>query len=214
MQANQTPVIWTVVIVGIVLLAGMFYINSGEVSQTDLNDFETRLATQVSAIPTPTAQGPVIVDTSAFDNAFSDLCTNSDGCGDEWRVKSQYRDDFIDRVREDLEEDDNRDLFRAVEDYLNDLDDNEDIDEVELHRIGKIRASEELDSSFDFSDTMTMTGEFVLEVHYTEDGDGDSNREYFLVTATLDDLEDGIEDSEVRDVNVIEWDNDWSLGSN
>ncbi len=145
---------------------------------------------------------------------FDDLCENTDGCDDAYRVDNHKRDAAIDRVRELLEEDDNRDLHKFLNDFY-DIDENEDIDSVSLHRIGRVRASEEFDSSFDLSDTLEITVEYAIEVEFYEDGNAsDDIVKYFLVTGTLYDLEDGLDDGEIKNIEVRPISKDAALTSN
>ena len=57
MQANQSGVMWTVIIAAIVLLVAGFMWNSSNTSDADLNDLETRLSNQIGAIEFPDTAG-------------------------------------------------------------------------------------------------------------------------------------------------------------
>ncbi len=202
-------------LVVVLLVAGMFVVANinGNIADTRTqldNKIDNKFDTSLKDIQ-DVASALKDVDTTVEVNPG--ICDNIDGCNG-WRISSSYRNEALDRVNEELQEDENRDLFRNIQNFFSDLDDNEDITKVTLHKIGKVRANEELDLDFDLSDTLEITVEYVLKVKYNEDGSGDSNTEYVKVTAVVTDLEDGISEGEVRNIDVVEWDNDWALTSN
>lgn len=210
-QLNQTAVILTVIVVGIVLaLVGLFGINNAVdsinensaslLSGLDNSDVAASLATlaaAVNSIPSP------IIDPS--------LCSNINGCGGQWDV-DEDRNSAVQRVIDELTEDENRDLYKEIRNLV-DIEDNEDFDVdnlfdldeeyIVIHKTGEVRTNENPD--FDYSETTVITIDFIIEVRYFEDGDIlDLKTDYFRVQATIDDLEDGIGFSEVEIDSVNE----------
>ena len=216
MQATQTPIMWTVIVAAIVLaVLGFFAVgsinNQSLAVGADIDDkIDTKFDTAFSELQ-QTATALQNLDTSVSVDAG--ICNNIDGCNG-WRLKLSDKLNAIDRVTEELTDNDNRDLFKLLGPLFSDLDDGDDITSVDFDKSGRIRSNEELDSNFDLSDTLEIYGEFVLEVEYDEDGSGDSNREFVKITFVLNDLEDGIDNGEILSVSAVEWDRDASLGSN
>ena len=211
MQANQTGVMWTVIIASLVLLvAGAFAVsslnNSMALVADGLNDISVPSAAEiVSLIVIPT------INTDAIDN----VCEATDGCND-WRIDRRYINDAVNQVRDDLEDNNNKGLFRLIKSMygINEKGDIELLHFGNLEAIGKVRSSEELDSDFDFSDTMEISVEYVVKVEYHEDGQQDLTTDYVKITATLYELEDGIGYSEVKDVVAEDWSKNKALTSN
>ena len=63
-----------------------------------------------------------------------DICNNVDGCNDIWDV--EYREAVVLRVFTELTENDNKDLFRLMEQNGIDIDDADDIN-IELSSVFK-----------------------------------------------------------------------------
>lgn len=237
--ASQKSTIWTVLIVGIVLLLGMFMVGNSIKGSLDdqsqeiqdnlaqsqretaagINNAQTvldqRLDTAISDLTSAaTRLENIQVETPEFPD-FDSLCENVDGCNG-YRLSSDYRDDAVTRVVNELTENNNRDLYRQIED-LWDIDENEDITHVSLHAIGRVRSNEEIDSDFDLSDSTTIYVELVLKVKFHEDGESDTTTKYVRFVATIDDLEDGILESDGSEVEIMEvesWRRDRTLTSN
>ena len=193
MQANQTSVLWTVIVASVVILATGFWMNSvqnaaREQFQTDVNakliGFSNQLTTGLTALNNiPTT---IDIDPS--------LCANIDGCGGWWDVPSALRDDVVNRVVDELTENDNRDLYREIRDLV-DVDDESDIISTSTHRIGEVRQNENPD--YNASEDRLITADFILKVKYYEDGSSDEKTKYFRVQSTLSELEDGLTQGEV-----------------
>lgn len=214
MNVSQTPVIWAVVIATlIVLLAGFFMVNSVsnklELANNDvtnklgnLNSKVDKAASDIqkatSSIPTTTKVDP-------------SLCNNVDGCGGWWDVTGTDKTDVVDRVVDELTEDDNRDLYKYIKNLV-DIDDNDDITSVSLHKTGEVRTNE--DPDFGDSDSRMTTTDFVLKVVYFEDGSSTEEKtKYFRIQSVVDDLEDGLSSSDVSITSAVKVDKDYSLPS-
>lgn len=197
MQANQSGVMWTVIIAAVVLLIAGFAWNNSNVSGADFDALETRLSNQIAANQgTDAGDQTVTVDTSQFDAKFDEQCSNTDGCGGWWDSESKVRDAASYEVLSELTESDNRDLFREIEDLV-DIDEKEDIVSYEIHKTGDVRQN--IDTNRDLDEDSIVTVDMVIEVEFHEDGDNDDTKtKYFRIQASLDDLDDGFDGSDVE----------------
>lgn len=209
-QSNK-GVYWLVGIVGVVLLLGMFVMSSSLSSDIEttnkkittleqsipatvdakLAPLRTDLTSAVNELRDTAASIDTSVDTSAIDSKLDALCEETDGCDGWYDVRRTSV--YTNRVLVELQDDANRDLFRAIEDLV-EVDEKSDIRYSSIHRVGDVRATTER-SSFGEDDLVTV--DMVIEVNFYVDGTSDTQTKYFRVNATLSELQDGVGSSEV-----------------
>lgn len=200
MQANQTPVILTVVIAAVILLVAGFVAvgsiqSSNEASASAVNAKLDTAVASVSNLKVPVAPAPT---QAPLDPS---LCDNIDGCGGMWDVPNQYRDDLADAVLDELTENNNRDLFDAIEDQVN-VDDRDDIFDSDIYKTGDMRVNTDPEH---LETDSKVTVEFMIEVSFYEDGsNSDTQTKYFIVTAELEDFDDGFNGADVTVKSVVQ----------
>jgi len=206
-QANQSAVVWSVAIGVLVLLIAMFAITNS--AKNSVNSAVGELGTSIDSSLSgavselrSTAAGLDDIQLPTFDTGqLDEICSETDGCGGKWDVPSAFRAALAARVVDELEESDSRDLFREIKNLV-DVDDKEDITDVFVDSIGEVRTNQ--DPNRGFTETREVTVDMIVEVEYFEDGDNDDTKtKHFRVKATIDELEDGIGDSEVT-INSVE----------
>ena len=194
--ASSSPVIWSVVIVGLILLIAGF-IMVGSVNK-NVDDAASALKSQVDA-DLDAAVGSIQGIASSLEvptvSGTSDICNNVDGCNGLWDVKSRLRAPLADRVLEELTEDGQKDLFRLMEREGINIDDDVDIDSAWVHEKGEMLTDQ--DPRFGVDETKTATVDILIAVEYTDD-DGDRETDYFRVQATVDELENGMSSADVN----------------
>lgn len=215
MQANQTGVIWTTIIAGLILLIAMFAFTSSikNANQVYIDDefdqFRLENTERNANLDALILQVTEIITGFEAPEIDPSLCDNIDGCGGYWDVPDNWRLDFAVQATNELTEHDNRDLYRAIRDLV-DVDDEDDILNVNIHRVGDVEVTE--DPNRGLTDSITATSDFILKVRYHEDGDNDDTKtKYFRVQASYEDLEDGILRSDVEITSVELVDRDFVL---
>ena len=223
-QATQSGVILSIVIAFVVLFIGgiMMYSNiKGDLNaaSTSANDrinaqfnaintkvdsatgkidaAVTELQSTAASIPTT-----VTINTDDLDN--SGICNNINGCGGRWDVDSEddigSPNDYTNRVINELTESTFRDLYKEIRGQIN-VDDNSDIQDAWTTQTGDVKTNQDPDRGF--TETRTVTVNMVIAVEFYEDGDNDDTKtKYFKVTALVDELENGVWDSDVEYMSV------------
>ncbi len=205
-QATQSTVLWSIGILAVVMILTAFFVTSS--INTNANDAAADVAKQLdNKIDTKfdSYLSEFKETTSALQNLEDvevdpSLCNNIDGCNGLWDVKDTHnedgdsRDNVVNRVLEELNENNKKDLFRLMERNGIDIDDNEDTEFASSYKEGEILTNQ--DPRFGFDEDRITTADIVIEVKYT-DGDGHDRTDYFRVQATLDELENGYEDGDV-----------------
>jgi len=98
-------------------------------------------------------------------------------------------------VLTELTEDGMKDLFRNMDSIGVDLDDDVDINWANVWRIGELTTDR--DPRFGLDDERTITFDLVVRVNYLDDS-GDTQTDYYRVQGTIDEMENGLTNSDVH----------------
>jgi len=179
-EKNQNLVLqWVTLTVACLLLIGSFTW-MGAIVTIDEDAIADKVATQID-IPTPEITiPPVVANLSDVENRLDNIETilNEE---DDWE------DEAIALATAEWKDRDYREIYKAIEDIYNDIDDRDDIEYV------RIKDEEVTSSDVDDKDATIVQ---KLRVKY-EDKYGDDRKVYLTITTEIEDSE--IEDQEIEE---------------